>query len=219
MINNPSGQHGITNYGGTLDLGNYCGGSCVPSNIAEGSGKDWQANNTYSGVTYDYDYWVNHLSSETKTNFAGGSMAGLSGLYNLTGTTISGNIGTNKVVILKDGNITINGNISVSQGGFLMVVASGTITVSNALGGTSANPAVQGIFTANVINFGTGSVQLFAGGTFIGWTNLELVGRDFNDSRNRTLPILSFSFRPDFIINAPDYIKKVSYPRWEQVPG
>lgn len=226
MLNDPSsGYHGIAIYGdgSTLDIGTYVDN---PENIAEG-GPDWRAESSYGGKTYDYDWWEYHLRNESKSN-TGASLASISsdGVYTLTSNNLQGALGSGrKVVILSDHDITINGNISVPEGSFLMVVVDGKITIDDNIGEDAGGPAltgttanVQGIFIANEIDTGSGDKHLWAAGSFIGWNGVTL-GRDFDSVDNNTEPSMTFIFRPDFLINAPDYAKKVYYPRWEQVPG
>lgn len=226
MINDATSlYHGIVNYGVGLNLGTFCPpypSTCIPTYIGEAGTynvPDWRVNHTYGGATYNYDWWVSHFIDETKYPFTGGSMSGLvSGrIYEMSGSSLSGSVGTNKIIILKSGDITIDGAINVDPGGFLMVVASGTITIADSLGGTSAEGAVQGIFIANSLNFGAGAVHLFAEGTYIGWSSIDMGTRALID--NSATPVMTFKLRPDFLINAPDTIKKVYYPKWQQEPG
>ena len=58
--------------------------------------------------------------------------------------------------------------------------------------------------------------QLDFQGTLIGWDSLA-INRD-NGSSAVTDPAAIFTWRPDILINAPNYIKKIFYT-WEQVPG
>jgi len=156
-----------------------------------------------------------------------------SGIYMApTSITTSGNwdIPANRqITILVDGDVDINNEIKVNDNnGFLMVIASGKITIDSSIGetppssgitGTTAN--VQGIFIADgnieIPSSGSDDLHLWVGGTLISWSAITLE-RDIGGLASRTEPSMSFIYRPDFIANAPGYIKKVFYD-WQQVPG
>jgi len=223
---NAGRQHGIAVYGQVngLDLGSFCGAAadedCVPENVAQDS-SDWNVNSSYDGLTYDYDWWVRHLRDEDKVpGDFNGDNPNSDGIYvsaDSVTTTGNWNVANKKVVVLINGDFNINHRISVgTNGGFLMVVAKDRITVANSLGGNINNGDVQGIFISNDLNFGTGIIHLFGEGSFIAWNGVAL-GRDLADDTIQ--PAMTFTFRPDLIINAPDYVKNVYYPRWQQVPG
>jgi len=118
-------------------------------------------------------------------------------------------VGANKVLLLVDGNVTINGPItwSDSAGGFMAILAQGNITIDPAVGQTgSANvidirsPAVpadlKGIYYAQgVVSTGHGVGEdklLKVEGTVVGMggVNLERVNKGVN-------PVEFFQFRPD----------------------
>lgn len=221
MVNDAlSSQHGVLSYGIDYDLGSEvpfdppC--TTSPCHIAEGD-NDWNANSSYGGIQYDYDWWVDHLAEETQADWGGGDLAGQSGIKNLTGGNISGNVGNNQLVLLRSGNVNITGDITVTSPGFLMVVASGTITVSD-----NDVSSVQGIFIGQTIDAGDeigDEAALEVQGSWIGWGSIDLDGRDFEGVLNNDTPVMTFIFRPDFIINAPDYVKRSYIRSWQQVPG
>lgn len=221
MVNDAlSSQHGVLSYGIDYDLGSEvpfdppC--TTSPCHIAEGD-NDWNANSSYGGIQYDYDWWVDHLAEETQVDWGGGDLAAQSGIKNLTGGNISGNVGNNQLVLLRSGDVNITGDITVASGGFLMVVASGTITVSD-----NAVTSVQGIFIAQTIDAGDeigDEAALEVQGSWIGWGTIDLDGRDFDSNLSNNTPVMTFIFRPDFIINAPDYVKRSYIRSWQQVPG
>ncbi len=226
LLLNGDGVHGTLFYGSSFDLGSDVPfGSCGNEvcHIAEDS-SDWYVNTTYSAETYNYNWWVEFLRDEDVLDF-NGNLAGQSGVKNLVGGNISGDVGTNSLVVLSSGDINITGEISVAEGGFLMVVSGGSITIDSSIGenaggasltGTTAN--IQGIFIANEIDIGDSDLHLWVGGSFVGWNGINL-RRDFDGPENATEPAFTIIFRPDFIINAPDSVKRIYYPNWVRVPG
>jgi hypothetical protein len=203
MLDDPSrGEHGVLSY---QTLGGDLSGKVAENPL--------EAVSAYQGDIYGYDWWVRHLREESKGTFAGGPIAGQSGLMTLTGTNISGNLGGGSLVLLKSGSLTVNGDIEVDNGGFLMVVASGTITINSDV------DIVHGIFIADKIEFvdGSGEDTLEAQGTFVGWTSVNMA-RDIGGSASALNPSILFTFRPDFLIHAPDFVKRILYD-WQQVPG
>lgn len=223
-----SQKHGVVVYNNTFSLGTDCSGACIPGNVSEDT-DDWYVQTDINTTEYNYDWWVSHLREEAKV--AGdfnGNNPNVSGIYvSADSVTTSGNwnIPNRQVIILINGDFNINNKISVGNTGFLMVVASGSITIDSTLnGGNANNPAVEGIFMADNINIPSqGHVpsddsHLFTAGSLIGWTSINLQ-RNIGTANNGIEPSMTFSFRPDFIINAPDAVKKIYLPRWEQVPG
>lgn len=190
---------------------------------------DWWARDTsYQGKEYNYTWWSWHFRNQDKETYGGGALpnphnAGADPdnavIYQSSGTinNMSGSISADsKIIILHDGNLTISDNLTVAEGGFLMVIASGNITV-----GYNATE-VQGIFIADgdiVFNSNpsTDDVLLQAQGTFISWGDID-IARDLGGLNNAFSPAASFTYRPDFVLNAPQPIKEIFYT-WKQVPG
>lgn len=226
MLNDSNDQHGVVSFGGSFDLGSYCGGGsddCVPDNVAEDDDTtDWNVNSSYAGLTYDYDWWLRHLRDETKASETFDGSDPTNGIYLAPNTISTQNAWTitngNKVIVLVNGNFDITEKIKVNNGGFLLVVAKDKITIADSLGGSRNNGDVQGIFVADEIDFGTGDIHFYGEGSFIGWTSVSL-GRDLGAANNADEPAMTFTFRPDLIINAPASVKNVYYPTWQQVPG
>ena len=127
--------------------------------------------------------------------------------------TLSGNIdvGSRKVIMLVDGNVTINGNVNLTDDqGFLAVIAGGNITVDAAVGEATyqsisppgyANPHLEGIFYAQG-TFDTGTVggagtdrQLRVDGTVIGMNGVSL-----RRNVSGVYPAEYFNFRPDLTV-------------------
>ena len=115
---------------------------------------------------------------------------------------------TGNAVIFIDGDLTINENVTVSQGSFLGIIASGDITVNSSVG------TVEGFyFTNGDFSTGSSSTQLLLNGT--------IVANDFNLDRdlgasNPTTPAEVFSYRPDFAFTAPLELRR-PYRHFQEV--
>ena len=133
-----------------------------------------------------------------------------------------------KLVVMIDGDISIEDPITVDTGGFFMLVASGNITFDASLGTDDLNSPdaqVEGVFVADGIlkveSTETGGDKRFIGeGTFVGWSGVKLE-RDYDDGAGRrALNNLSaveyFRYRPDFITAAPEEFMRSRYS-WQQV--
>jgi hypothetical protein len=122
-----------------------------------------------------------------------------------------------KIVIFINGNLTINTTeFKVKNTHFLLFVVSGNIII---------NPSVttlEGIYVANgTIQIGTSGQNLDsalkANGMFIGWGDGGGEGIDFGRNlANDSLPAEVFTFRPDFLVNAPDFLKKHQF-YWQEI--
>ncbi len=125
--------------------------------------------------------------------------------------------------------------IAVENGGFLAFIVKGDITIAANLGYNGdkttiaglTTPILEGVYlatgTLRVASFNpnTPSDYKFVGaGTFVGLAGVDLQ-RDFEDSGTRkelhnTSPTEIFQFRPDFLVNTPNVLKK-SLVQWKEV--
>jgi len=216
MLKDAGNEAGVPIAGGTIDIGD------APwTNLVEGDDKDrWAESGSYGGDEYRYSFWENHLQDESKVTetFAGEDPGSTSGIYLTSGSITTTNPWTipndKQVVVLVNGDFNITNRISVINNGFLMVVVNGTITIDDGVDN------VEGIYVANNTQFSTGGSendsQLDFQGTLISWDSVAIYRDNGVESIND--PVIQFTWRPDLIINAPDYIKKIFYT-WEQVPG
>ncbi len=220
-----SGSHGTFQYTNNYDLGD--GGL---NNIAD-DGDNWkiQTNIDYGINDYGYDFWEEFLREdlETSTDFdrADGDIDAFlnndpanNGVYNMTTNSLNGHINSNQwVVLLRNGNMTITNELTVDEGGFLMVIANGEINIASSISGTELSPGIEGVFIGNSINTLSGSfdAHLWAEGIFVGWNGISLA-RDYETNTNDTEPTETFTYRPDFIFNAPKEVKKVIFYQWEE---
>lgn len=134
------------------------------------------------------------------------------------------------IVVLVNGNVNVNASTTVADGGFFMIVASGNITFSEELGHddpTIDTAVVEGVFVANgqirtpSRGEAAGGDRKFVGeGTFVGWNGFSLL-RDYDDGvarrrLNNSNPNEFFRYRPDFLKNAPEEIKRPQYS-WREL--
>ncbi|HUW21067.1 MAG TPA: carbohydrate binding domain-containing protein [Candidatus Bathyarchaeia archaeon] len=177
------------------------------------------AQSGYDADIYNYLWWDRHLQDEEKieapnflTEIADDGVYTVDSSNQITGAADNGV----KIVILHDGDLTLTGDIEVDPGSFLMVVSSGKITISPSV------TSIQGIFIADEIEFATvGGIPydslLEAQGTFIGWNGISIL-RDIGPIQSVTNPSVVFTYRPDLVVNAPEFIQRIFYT-WEQKPG
>lgn len=134
------------------------------------------------------------------------------------------------VIVMVDGDVNVTAQTSVEEGGYLMIVSTGDIVFDAELG--HDDPAidtaiVEGVFVANgqirtpSRGEAAGGDKKFVGeGTFVGWGGFSLE-RDYDDGAgrrrlNNTAPVEYFRYRPDFLKNAPDTIKRPQYS-WREI--
>lgn len=198
-----AGSTGLASFGsGGLNLGD---------GTLNEDGNEWQSQTLFQDNVTGYDYFSRILSDnpegigvwdgslpsvtfpETKRVFQADA-----------GVTTSGGdwlvSADEQIILLVDGDVLINNNIDVAEGGFLAIISSGNITVAD----TVTN--VEGVFIADgVISSGSGLNQLIGEGIFVGWTGIEL-GRDLDTDNNRLNPAEIFIYRPDLQLNAYNYL-------------
>lgn len=177
------GYPGVPVYGTSLSVGNI-------------SSLDWNANtNTQNPRTFDYSYFEG-LIPEGVTS--GETYAGYE-WYILSGNTPINltNFGNRKVIYFIDGDLTINGNITLNDGvGFVGFFVSGDIII---------NPIVtsmEGIYlTDQDFTTGQGSSQFHLRGSLTALGNLVLSNQ--RDLANDSNPAEIFEFAPDQILLFP----------------
>ena len=96
---------------------------------------------------------------------------------------------TDKALLLVEGDVEINDNITLGNGGFLAIIASGKITVAGNV------DRLDGIYYAGTIfDTGTSGTKLIVNGTVVGMGGVSLE-RTYTDASNT--PAENFYFRPD----------------------
>ncbi len=126
-----------------------------------------------------------------------------------------------QITVFVEGDLNINNTITVDPGGSLIFIVRGNINIADTVGDpdpAATSPVVSGVFIADGIidvqSNGGPDLKFIGDGTFVGWSGINLA-RTYDSVSNNTNPSDLFRFRPDFVINAPDEIKR-SYFRWLQ---
>jgi len=210
IVPNADGSTGVAFHrSGDLEVGE-ASNAVVSSN-------NWQANSGYFGRRYDYDFFNIQTADLDRGTWDGTGVPSGSAddIYTSSGSiTTSFDLAVgDTVVILHDGDLTIDGNMDVPVGAFLAIISSGSITFD------SSTTSVEGVFIADSLSWpSTGdevTEQRFIGeGTFVGWDGISLE-RD-RGTLNNEAPTEEFIFRPDFVINAPVGIRTPQIT-WQEV--
>lgn len=160
----------------------------------------WLAKSEYKGKPFgSWQFFKKKYAMRmTQENFNGTLPASDGVYFSSQNQTLQGNwnLPANRwLVILVEGDIRINQNITVPQTSFLALVAKGNIEFASNVS------KAQGMFVSDGrIDTGTGSIQFQGEGIFA--ASSFALNRDFQDQRNRTTPAEYFKFRPDFLINS-----------------
>jgi hypothetical protein len=132
-------------------------------------------------------------------------------------------------VILVNGNLTINGSITVPNSSTVTFSVKGDIIVGTTVGVLSSSTAtsIEGFYSTdrNFIINGINDCDIGAdrrlniGGSIV--TNAALLGGSLRNNRNlcadnARFPSLQITERPDFILNAPQFIQS-SQTIWREV--
>lgn len=204
-----TGRYGVLSYGTKTEeeLGQ--------STDARVSEVLWEIQNTYQGLRYDYDFYKTRMDIFTQTTWDGSDFSYNDGglgyeILSHTGgddVTLGAKSLTSgqKLIILADSNVVVNGDLIVPSGAFLAVIARGNIVFE-------ANvEKAQGWFVAETIDVkchdeaGDGcdkdDKQFLGEGTFVGWTNI-LLGRDQGQPNNNQ-PSEKFTYRKDMLLSIP----------------
>jgi len=204
-----TGVAGVASYTGSLGLGD------LDEESINETGESWRATTSYGGIQTDYGYFSRLMQDDPDGvgSWGGGGAPG-SGVYQASGGVVGEggwSIGSgSKIVLFFDGDVTVEGDISVDVGGFLAVIASGNISVAD----TVVN--VEGVYIADgIFSSGAGGNQLIGEGMFVGWIGISL-GRNLADDLDNTLPAEKFYWRPDLQLNAYQYMLKPYYS-WKEV--
>ena len=198
----------------------------------------WLVNTSYFGKKYDYAWFkqvappevftVNNQAAIGSPTLGGGSLA--SGGYNPSGViwksregnlTIDGgpaDIGSNKVVLFVNGDLTINSNINLTDGlGFFAAIVSGNILIDSTLTQSGTGFALEGLYVANGrIRTRPGTSKLRVRGSFVGWDRITLE-RDLGNS-NDANPAEYFEYAPDLIFTLPPEISRRGVVQKEVAP-
>ena len=133
-----------------------------------------------------------------------------------------------RYVVFVDGNLNIEDPsgvgelITVDEGGFLAFIVSGDINIAESVGhSTLSNTAgnIEGVYVADgtirIMSNGEMDKRFIGEGTFVGWTDVEML-RDFGDEvTNQSYPTETFVYRPDFVRYTPEKMKR-SQMIWQE---
>jgi len=220
ILSDANGRSGLLTYGVPW-VGTELGSN--PNAVVSESGRRMES--MYDGLRYDYNLYNTRMDSFISTPWDGGAVnyddqgRGYQIFKHSGNVTLnySGPTGSEKVILLVNGNVTVNSNIVVPDGAFFSIIAKGNILFDPSV--TQAH----GWFVGETINVpchdgnndGTcdkDDAQFVGEGSFVGWTNISL-GRDMN-TNNNFLATEKFIYRPDMFINAAEpmkvYTKKFS---------
>ena len=234
-----------------------CNGSCIPSlfknwgllsyrngivNVNEDGGElgddVWEVQTGHSpaltdtgdvSLMFGFDYWFNKLEAYAVTG--ADISTGDTYYYRDSDTRIGGgdwlDISSPKVLLV-DGNVTIEDDITIVNGGAVMVVARGKITVART--GTSASlTQVHGFYFAEEIEtlggngtFSDRDVPLVVEGGFIAAGDIDL-NRDLAvhaGLSNLNTPAETFIYRTDIVhvLRGLDELKSFDYLMREVAP-
>jgi len=213
------GADGLVYYdaGGEVVLG---GGSDMAV-----SSSGWESESGYEGQDINYAYYMAKMKTLGKTAWDGLSKPAYSPVDGYEVYTHTGNItidydfsinSDEKRIYMIDGNVVVDrAAVTVALGSHLTVIASGTITFADNVGEIHGWWMGERIVIASTGNTAT-EIQFIGEGSFIGWSSIE-----FNRDRgvtNNTAPAEEFTYRPDFMVNAPDALKFSKYKWLEQTP-
>ncbi len=219
-----SGYPGVAVYGTGYDFSDGSG-------VGITSTKNWLAQSTYTGKTYNYNYFDTLVPSDVTFVNVSGSVGG--GTFVSQGTPNKGyvwfkstgdltinsniNLSARKVILLVNGNLTIQGPINVTDGqGFFLTVVSGTTSFDPSLGGSSGSPSIEGMFLSDGgISTGGGNVAFYERGSIVANGGLNLQ-RNLGTTNNKTNPAEVFEYAPDMILNFPRSLAR-SKIIWQEV--
>lgn len=123
-----------------------------------------------------------------------------------------------KAVFLVTGNLDIKNKIKTDTGNFLAFIVRGDINIDSSLGSmdlADEDSILDGVFiTSQEFRTGSSNLRLVLSGIFVSYGGFDL-GRDLGMGNDTTPPEL-FLYRSDFVISAPDELKKASIT-WEEV--
>jgi hypothetical protein len=124
-------------------------------------------------------------------------------------------------VVFVDGDLNIEDPlaegelIEVAEGGFLAFIVSGDINIADSVGHsvlTNITGNIEGVYIADgTITFASNGAmdnRFIGEGTFAAWTDVSML-RSYDEGANNDLyPTETFVYRPDFVKNTPEKMKR-----------
>jgi hypothetical protein len=164
-----------------------------------GNPNNWyiSQNRSNLGESYDYQYFYNIYSNNP------------SGIthYNdsKNWSSIVSDIGGTGIILI-NGSVTIDNNISLNSGEMLMIIANGQIIINSAVN------HVEGILVANqgIVASGNSDDQLIIDGILYSPNSSVLLDRTFKEkSDNNSAPSVLINYQPEFLFNLPLQIVEI----------
>ena len=195
------------------------------------SGSLWKSLSNYEGEIYDYAYFNQQFKKYVSTVWDGVTPI----VYDDGGRgyeilKVSGNLsnfdyspnGTEKVIILVDGDVTINSNITVPNGAFLAVIAKGNIEFGTLVTNADGWYLSERIYIRCIDGDGDSECdridnQFVGNGSFVSWKG-TFMNREREAANNAVAPAEKFNYRKDLYDNAPDPMRILSRKYRPYVP-
>lgn len=179
----------------------------------------WRIESAYEGLRYDYDFYNTKMDVFESTAWDGGSIDYNDGgvgyqIFKHSGNVTlnySGPTGTQKVILLVNGNVTIDNDIVVPPGAYFSIIAKGNITFSRTVAkaqgwfiGENINvPCTDVVAPANECD--RTDIQFEGEGSFVGWSGINMARDRFKT--NNQEPSEKFAYRSDMLLNIPTPMK------------
>ena len=191
----------------------------------------WQALSPYQGVIYDYAYFNQQFKKFVTTTWDGVSpLTYDDGGRGYQIVKVNGSVnnfsysptGTEKIIFLINGDVTINSNITVPSGAFMAVLSSGSINFGTIVTNVDGWYLADHIYIRCVDNDSDSECdrndnQFVGNGSFVGWEGVHM-NRDRGGANNILGPSEKFNYRLDLYENAPEPMKIVTRKYKPYVP-
>lgn len=188
----------------------------------------WSALTKYQGRRVDYAYLAAQLGVTTSTSNDWASEAmdkpvyeATKEFYYLKPSTGEANLSADwsvlsgeKYVVVVDGDLRLDHNVTVANGGFLLWVVSGNITVAPTVAELEGLMLSSGNWITETN--GGSDTQLVISGSVVSWGSIEL-NRNLGGAANAS-PAERFVYRPDLLFEMPKKVKTFVM-QWAEVPA
>lgn len=188
----------------------------------------WNALTKYQGKRVDYAYLAAQLGVTTSTSNDWASDAmdkpvyeATKEFYYLKPATGEAHLSADwsvltgeKYVVVVDGDLRLDHNVTVANGGFLLWVVSGNITVAPTVAELEGLMLSSGNWITETN--GGSDTQLVISGSVVAWGSIEL-NRNLGGAANAS-PAERFVYRPDLLFEMPKKVKTFVM-QWAEVPA
>ena len=213
----------IGNRDGVLSYGTLTDFMLGVNPNAKVSNNLWQIKSSYDGVIYDYNFFNQQFKKYVTTAWDGTSPLVYDDkgkgyqIFKVTGSIADFNyspVGTQKVIFLVNGDVNIGANLTIPDGAFMAILASGDITFKTTVTKAEGWYLGRNIFVrctdANSdLECDRTDSQFLGNGSFVGWKGIYLK-RDMGGANNILNPAQKFTYRLDLYNNAPEPLKNVT---------